>query len=143
MQADHSFDLGGAVRIGHGFRALCVTGTETAPLPGRLAALGGRIETETELYTALSAVIDDPRDCDILVLDCDSLGAGDVAQVVTRTLTAVRSRLPVVLISAGFPTHVFPDAREEPIRLRAPVSDLSLRIGCEHALRDLTRWVTA
>ncbi|WP_283176134.1 hypothetical protein [Gemmobacter sp. 24YEA27] len=143
MQAYHSFDFGGAVRIGHAFRVLCVTGTEAAPLAARLGALGGRIETEAELYAALSVVIDDPGGCDVVVFDCDSLGADNVAQVVTRTLRAVQSRLPVVLISAGFPTHVFPDAREEPILLRAPVSDLSLRIGCEHALRDLTRWAAA
>lgn len=143
MQAYHSFDFGGAVRIGHAFRVLCVTATAGAPMADRLAALGGRIETESELYTALSSVIDDPGGCDMLVLDCDSLGGEDVAQVVTRTLRAVDSRLPVVLISAGFPTHIFPDSRAEPICLRAPVSNLSLRIGCEHALRDLTRWAAA
>lgn len=143
MQVFHSFDFGDAVRIDYAARVLCVSGKGTAPLAGRLAALGGRVETESELYAALSAVIDDPGGCDLLVLDCDSLGREDVAEVVTRTLRAVASRLPVVLISTDFPTHVFPDTREEPIRLRAPVSDLSLRIGFEHALRDLYRWSAA
>ncbi len=151
MQANHSFDYDGAIQVGHAVRVLCVmTGanapgriTATASLPERLATLGGRIEIETELYTALAAIIEDPSGCDLLVLDCDGAGADSMVQTAMRILCGVGSRVPVLVISKDFATHSFPDSRGEAVRLRAPVSDLSLRIGYEHALRDLSLWLAA
>ncbi len=143
MQAFHSFDYSGAMPVGHAMRVRLLSGQSDTSLAGRLGGLGGQVETESEIYTALSSVIDDPVDCDLLVLDCDSLGGIEAGETAMRTLRAAGSHVPVLMISTTFDTHSFPEARDQAICLRAPVSDLSLRIGYEHALRDLARWLAA
>lgn len=140
MQANHSFDISGAIQIGFAVRVLCVSGQSGSQLPARLGAFGAMVDMESEVYAALSTVIDDPIGYSLLVVDCDTLAGDDVAATVQRTLRMVEARVPVMLISTAFPAQVFPDAREEPVRLRAPLSDLSLRVGYEHSLRDLVRW---
>ena len=143
MQAIHAFDYSGALQVGHAMRVRLVSGAGNTPLADRISGLGGQVEMESEIYTALSSVIDDPVDCDLLVLDCDSLGGIETGQTAMRTLRAAGSHVPVMMISAAFAMHSFPEARDEAVCLRGPVSDLSLRIGYEHALRDLARWLAA
>ena len=75
MQVFRSFDPQNAAVAGWGIRVLLLG--ENA-MKGRavrhLASLGSSVETTDELYTALSAVIDDPVGYGLFVIDCDGIG---------------------------------------------------------------------
>ena len=49
-------------------------------------------------------------------------------------------RLPVIIVGAHQGEQSFPEDIERPVRLRAPVSAVSLRVGFEHALRGRMLW---
>ncbi|MBK6466535.1 MAG: hypothetical protein IPL38_07635 [Rhodobacter sp.] len=143
MQVTHDFDQTAALPVGYGVRVLFLSAQTDGPLQARIAGLGGAVEVETEIYAALAAVIDDPMGYGLFVMDCDGLGGGEAGERAVATLAAVNSRVPLILISGEHATQVFPQQREAPVRLRAPLSAVSLRVGFEHALRDRLMWRAA
>ncbi|MFZ1483159.1 MAG: hypothetical protein WAT25_20560 [Paracoccaceae bacterium] len=143
MQVTHDFDQTAALPVGYGVRVLFLSAQADGPLQARIAGLGGAVEVETEIYAALAAVIDDPMGYGLFVMDCDGLGGGEAGERAVATLAAVNSRVPLILISGEHATQVFPQQREAPVRLRAPLSAVSLRVGFEHALRDRLMWRAA
>ena len=122
---------------------MVLSGDRQSTLADRLNQLGANAESEEELYTALSAIVDDPNGYDLLLVDCDSFSDADIGQVAVATLRAVQSRVAVILISSSYVEQSFPQSRHEPICLRAPLSNLSLRVGVEHAMRDRLLWAAA
>lgn len=143
MQFNHDFDAVAAQPVAWGVRILVLARSADDPLIARVAALGGPVEVETELYAALSAMIDDPSGYGLFVMDADAQGGRAVALQAVRTLAAVTQRVPVILISREHDKQVFPQERGEPVCLRAPLSSISLRVGFEHALRDRLLWAAA
>jgi len=143
MQITHDFDEGMALPVGWGVRVLVLATAEQDALVRRVSALGGPVEVETELYAALSAMIDDPSGYGLFVMDCDAFGGIEAGMRAFRALVAVQSRIPVILFSRDNDRQVFPQERDAAICLRAPVSPVSLRVGFEHALRDRLIWRAA
>jgi hypothetical protein len=143
MQFTHDFDTEQALPVGWRVRVLVLAASEGDALVPRVAALGGPVEVETELYAALAALIDDPSGYGLFVMDCDAFGGAEAAALARRTLAAVQSRVPVILLCAAHARHDFPQERAVPVTLRAPVSAVSLRVGFEHALRDRLAWRAA
>jgi hypothetical protein len=143
MQITHEFDTGAALPVGYGVRVLFLSADPASPLRDRIAGLGGAVEAETEVYAALAAMIDDPMGYGLFVMDCDGLGGAEAGARAATTLAAVRSRVPVILISRDYAAQAFPQDRDAPVCLRAPMSAVSLRVGFEHALRDRLMWRAA
>jgi len=142
MQIAHDFDI--ATPVMPGVRVLVLSSDEHTPLRDRIAGLGGLVETETEIYSALAAMIDDPMGYGLFVMECDGLGGTEAGMHAAMTMAAVNSRIPMILVSADHEAQVFPQEKIEPIRLRAPLSAVSLRVGFEYALRDrLMMWRAA
>lgn len=136
MQLIHAFPTPGAPAAS-GIRVLLLSG-RPAPLVARLTALGARVETCGELYTALSELLDDPQGTGLFVIDCDTI-AHEGLEALRRALGVIPDtgrRPPVILISAQIQRQTFPEARLQPIELRAPLTAVSLKVGFEHALRD-------
>jgi hypothetical protein len=129
--------------VGWGVRVLLLTPEDRGPLASRIAGFGGRVDTETEMYAALSALIDDPAGWSVFVMECDSYGGLEAARRATSMLGTVAERLAIILISAECDRQVFPEDRRAPIVLRGPASAVSLRVGFEHALRDRIAWRAA
>jgi hypothetical protein len=92
----------------------------------RIAGLGCRIEQEDELFAALDKLLTDPAGYGLFIMDVDAFG-GLASDVTTR--------VPMIIFSSECQEQVFPDSRESPTVLRAPLSAVSLRAGFEHALR--------
>lgn len=143
MQVTHDFDTAAALPVGWGVRVLLLSAAERTPLQDRIAGLGGLVEVETEVYAALAAMIDDPMGYGLFVMECDGLGGVEAGMRAAKTLAAVKSRVPVILVSAEHTAQVFPQERSAPVCLRAPLSAVSLRVGFEHALRDRLMWRAA
>lgn len=141
MQIAHDFNV--ATPVARGVRVLVLSSDERTPLRDRLAGLGGLVEIETEIYAALAAMIDDPMGYGLFVMECDGLGGTEAGMRAAMTMAAVNSRIPMILVSADHDAQVFPQEKNEPIRLRAPLSAVSLRVGFEHALRDRLMWRAA
>lgn len=137
MQVFRSFNQQDAAVAGWGIRVLLLS--EHA-MEGRvvrhLASLGSSVETTDELYTALSAVIDDPIGYGLFVIDCDGIGGLDVGRRAVQMLNGSDSKVPVILVSADCTEQLFPQDRRAPTMLRAPLSSVAMRVGFEHALRD-------
>ncbi|MFZ1469156.1 MAG: hypothetical protein WAT09_09270 [Paracoccaceae bacterium] len=143
MQITHNFDQGAALPVGWGVRVLFLTAQDDSPLMARISGMGGTVDLETEVYAALSAMIDDPMGYGLFVMDCDGLGGIEAGERAAATLVAVNSRVPVILVSQDQASQVFPQDKTAPVRLRAPLSAVSLRVGFEHALRDRLMWLAA
>lgn len=73
-------------------RVLFLTADQDSPLEARIAGLGGAVEIETEVYSALAAMIDDPMGYGLFVMDCDGLGGIEAGERAAITLAAVKSR---------------------------------------------------
>ena len=143
MQISHDFDRTDALPVGWGVRVLFLSTSQDSPFVARISGLGGTVEVETELYSALSAIIDDPMGYGLFVMDCDGLGGAAAGVHAMSTLAAVKARVPVILISKDHEAQVFPQDKDSPVCLRAPLSSVSLRVGFEHALRDRLLWRAA
>ena len=111
---------------------------ETGVISRRLASLGGQVEIEAELFSALAALIDDPAGYGLFVMDCDGENVGGLAagRRAVQMLGDVALRVPVMLVSRECGEQGFPNDRSAPIVLRAPLTSVSLRVGLEHALPD-------
>lgn len=132
-----------ATPFGRSVRILMLSGGSAAEAEARLTSLGGQVDTETELYTALAAVIDDPHGYGIFIMDIDSLGGLDAGLQAFRLLRAADIRIPVILVGRDVDAQVFPEVRSAPIMLQAPLSMVSLRVGFEHAMQDRVIWRAA
>ena len=97
----------------------------------RVAKLSGQVVHHNELYDALSALMDDPRAADILIVDCDSYGGLAVGRRAFAMLSEEVRRFPMILISKECATQTFPFVREAPIVLRAPLTAVALRVAYE------------
>jgi hypothetical protein len=143
MQVSHDFDTAAALPVGWGVRVLLLSADDATPLQDRIGGLGGTVDVETEVYSALSAMIDDPMGYGLFVMDCDGLGGLEAGGRAAATLAAVKSRVPVILVCKDHTAQVFPQDKDAPVCLRAPLSTVSLRVGFEHALRDRLMWRAA
>jgi hypothetical protein len=139
MQVFRSVPNSDHALVGFGVRVLLLTDeASTDPLARKLGALGGQIDIITEMFTALSEVIEDPLGYALFVIDCDSAGIGGLegGQRAIHRLGEASGRISVILISKDCKEQSFPEDRLAPTQLRAPLSTVSLRVGFEHALRD-------
>ena len=126
-----------------GLRVLMLNDGSDDAARDRLVGLGGRVDTETELYTALAAMIDDPLGYGLFVMDTDAFGGLEGGLRAFQVLRAADVRVPVILVGSDCSKQVFPDERSAPILLQAPLSMVSLRVGFEHALHDRVIWRAA
>lgn len=129
--------------VGWGVRVLMLSDGESDLAQERLTGLGSHVDTETELYTALAAMIDDPLGYALFVMDVDAFGGIDAGMRAFSMLRAAEVRIPVILIGRDCGRQVFPEERSAPIVLQAPMSMVSLRAGFEHALHDRVIWRAA
>lgn len=132
-----------AMLVGSGVRVLMLSDGTDPSAKQRLTGLGGKIDTETELFTALSAMTDDPRGYGLFVMDTDAFGGMETGLRAFRMLRAADVNIPVILVGRDCGTQVFPEERSAPIVLQAPLSMVSLRVGFEHALHDRVIWRAA
>jgi hypothetical protein len=143
MQIFRPIDYVPATLVGRGLRVLLTGAHADSPVAEKLARLGGAVEVETEAFMALSLVMDDPHGYSLFVIDADGLGGNDEAQRICGLLKGAFPRLPVIIVGGHAGEQSFPEDAERPVRLRAPVSAVSLRVGFEHALRDRMMWENA
>lgn len=143
MQVAQNIEPDAAHVVGWDLRIMLLSADPAQTLADRIASLGSQLDRQQEVYTALSGIIDDPRGYGLFIMECDSFGGGDAGTQAARTLAAAQIRVPVILISKEHQEQIFPQDRNAPICLRAPLSTLSLRVGLEHALRDRLIWRAA
>ena len=86
-----------AALVGWGVRVLMLTDGSDEGAKARLVGLGGSVETQTELYTALAAMIDDPLGYGLFVMDTDVFGGLDAGLHAFKMLRAADVRIPVIL----------------------------------------------
>ena len=132
-----------ATLVGWGVRVLMLADGVDRGAEERLVGLGGKVDTEAELYTALAAMMDDPLGYGLFVMDTDAFGGIEAGLRAFQMLRAADVRIPVILVGRDCGRQVFPEERSAPILLQAPVSMVSLRVGFEHALHDRIIWRAA
>jgi hypothetical protein len=132
-----------ATLVGRGVRVLLLTNGSDNAAQERLAALGGQVDSETEMYSALAAMIDDPQGYGLFVMETDAFGGLEAGLRALNMLRAADVRVPVIIVGRDCGAQVFPEERSAPIMLRAPLSMVSLRVGFEHALHDRFIWRAA
>lgn len=132
-----------AASVGRNVRVLMLNNGSDPAAPERLLALGGQVDFETEMFTALAALMDDPMGYELFVMDADDFGGMEAGLRAFQMLRAANVRIPVILISQDCRAQVFPEERCAPIVLKAPLSMVSLRIGVEHALDEHLFWRAA
>lgn len=140
MQVFRPVDYVPATLVGRGLRVMLTGAAVNSPVADKLARLGGAVEVEPEAFMALSMVMDDPHGYSLFVIDADGLGGNDEAQRICGLLKGAFPRLPVIIVGGCDGAQSFPEDVERPVRLRAPVSAVSLRVGFEHALRERMLW---
>jgi hypothetical protein len=126
-----------------GVRVLMLSDGSDTAAQERLVGLGGQVDAETELFTALAAMIDDPLGYALFVMDVDAFGGVEAGMRAFSMLRAAEVRIPVILVGRDFGRQVFPEERSAPIMLQAPLSMVSLRVGFDHALHDRMIWRAA
>jgi hypothetical protein len=129
--------------VGWGVRVLVLNDGADLGAKERLVGLGGKVDCETELFTALAMMMDDPRGYGLFVMETDALGGIEAGLRAFKLLRAADVRIPVILVSADCPNQLFPQERSAPIVLKAPLSMVSLRVGFEHALHERAFWRAA
>ena len=136
MQMFKSLEQDDAALVGWGVSVLLASASgEAGHTARRLAGLGGNVEVQGELYDALSSLLDDPRSAQMLVIDCESYGGLSAGRRAFSILAEEVPTCPVVLIASEVREQTFPQSRDAPIILRAPVSAVALRIAFETAFR--------
>lgn len=129
--------------VGRGVRVLMLSDGSDPAARARLVELGSQIDAETELYTALAAMIDDPLGYALFVMDVDAFGGMEAGLRAVSMLRVAEVRIPVILVGRDCGRQVFPEERSAPIVLQAPLSLVSLRVGFEHALHERAIWRAA
>ena len=132
-----------ATMVGWGVRVMLLGGGNDSAAEERLVGLGSKVDRETELYTALAAMMDDPLGYGLFVMDTDAFGGMAAGMRAMAMLRAADVRIPVILAGQDCGAQVFPEERSAPILLKAPLSMVSLRVGFEHALHDRVIWRAA
>ena len=136
MQVVRSFGQENASSVGWSVRAMLVASDAGGDVSEkRLAGIGAQVHRAGDIYTALSAVIDDPGYYDMLVVECDALGGVAEARRIVKLMGETMVRVPVILITSDCQTQSFALARHEPTVLRAPLSAVSMRVAFEHVMR--------
>jgi hypothetical protein len=143
MQVFRPIDYTAATLVGRGLKVMLASSQPENGTADKLSRLGGSVEVMEESYAALAAMLDDPQGYGLFVMDADTLGGIVEAMRIVTLLHASQPRMPVILISASCGPQLFPEEVSDPIMLRAPVSNVSLRVGFEHALRDRMVWQAA
>ena len=137
MQVVRSLEHHDVSLVGYGIRVLLIADEGSgAGLQRQLAGLGGVVEQKNEVFEGLEALIDDPYDYGLCVIDCALAGGIDAGRRAVQMLSVASRRVPVILVSTECKGQEFPLEQHAPVVLRAPASSVSLRVGFEHALRD-------
>lgn len=131
-----------AALVGLGIRAILAgtAGRGDDQVVERLTRAGVFVDPVGDVFTAMSALIDDPADYALLVVRAAPGEQVEDLERNLRKLGDLRRRIPVIIISEDCREQVFPTDRAEAIRLRAPLSAVSLRVALEHGLRDRVMW---
>ncbi|THD84862.1 hypothetical protein E7811_03815 [Aliigemmobacter aestuarii] len=131
-----------AALVGLGIRAILAgtAGKGVDQVAERLTLAGVIVDPVGDVFTAMSALIDDPADYALLVVRVASGEQVEDLERNLRRLGDLRRRIPVIIISEDCREQAFPNDRAEAIRLRAPLSAVSLRVALEHGLRDRVMW---
>lgn len=140
MLAIRDLEPGDAALVGLGLRIMYLSAEAGPGIEQRLAGMGGAVERETEPFAALGAMLDDPPDYGLFVMECDGFGGIEAGRRLVARLDRDRRPMPCILISRDCAVQEFPEGPGEPVLLRAPVSAVSLRVGMEHALRGRLIW---
>ena len=127
----------GAARVGPGLSAMVLGRARSEGVrlaANEIAALGGTVEQEDEMFTALSAVIDDPTGYGLFVMDCDGYGGLAAGRTAFAMLGGLTERIAVILIADDCPAQSISDDRAAPMLLRPPLSSAALEqalSGCQ------------
>ncbi|MDT8856904.1 hypothetical protein RNZ50_18070 [Paracoccaceae bacterium Fryx2] len=143
MQFIRQMDQDSAALVGWGIRVLVLSSGEDARrgvTARRLSGLGGQVDCETEMFSALGMLIDDPAGYGLFVMECDGFGGEEAGRRAWSMLGDIVGRVPVILVTRDCQSQLFPEDRRAPIVLRAPLSAVSLRVGFEHAMRHRVMW---
>lgn len=140
MQVFRPIDYVPATLVGRGFKVMLAGADADSAVAGKLARLGGEVEAEAEGFMALGAVMDDPQGYGLFVINADGVGGDEAAQRICALLKGAYPRLPVIIVGGQCAEQTFPEEIVEPVRLRAPLSSVSLRVGFEHAMRERMMW---
>lgn len=136
MQMFKTLERDDAARVGWGVRVLLASPSgSSGHIATRLAGLGGQVEVQAHLFDALSHLAEAPRGTQMLVIECDAYGGIEAGQRGFAMLAPQTRRLPVVLITGACREQTFPQHRDAPFVLRAPVSAVALRVVFEVAFR--------
>ena len=125
--------------VGWGVRVMLLSPAATVTdsrVAIRIAGLGGTIEMEGDAFDALDAMIGNSTGYGLFVIECDAFGGLDAARELVSMLHRGGISLPTILVSSECGEQEFPDERNIPVVLRAPISAVGLRVGFEHAMRD-------
>lgn len=140
MQVFRPIDYVPATLVGRGFKVMLAGADDSSPVATKLARLGGEVEAEVEGFMALGAVMDDPQGYGLFVINADGVGGDEPAQRLCALLKGAYPRLPVIIVGGSCDEQRFPEEIVEPVRLRTPLSSVSLRVGFEHAMRERMMW---
>ncbi|MGL5011924.1 MAG: hypothetical protein ACRC6I_18800 [Paracoccaceae bacterium] len=143
MQVFRPIDYVPATLVGRGFRVMLAGADAQSAVADKLARLGGEVEAEVEGFMALGAVMDDPLGYGLFVINADGGGGDEAAKRICALLKGAYPRLPVIIVGGDCREQNFPEEIVEPVRLRAPLSSISLRVGFEHAMRERMMWNVA
>jgi hypothetical protein len=103
--------------------------------PRRLAAAGAELRMVDELYDALAMLSDDPRDSDLLVVDCEGFGGLERVRAMIGMLPPQQVPLRIVLTAKECADQRFDWGQGRPVVLRAPVTGLALRLALDSLFR--------
>ena len=136
MEIVRSLDHENASPVGWAARAILVGAEGSDLTERRLAGVGVQVERTSDIYTAMSTVMDDPGLENKLPLGAQRRGGVAEVRRTVKLMGETMLRVPVILVSAECGTQVFALERHEPTVLRAPLSAVSMRVGFEHVMRD-------
>lgn len=110
---------------------LISTADRAAAAAPRFAAVGARVTVCSD--DTVGDYLDEGSLC---AIDADALDGGiDAARAIAARLARLAPQLPAIIFSARVDAQQFSDRPGEPVRLRAPLSALSLRVALGHILR--------
>ena len=124
-----------ALSIGMGVRVMLLTGRDGTDLAHRIGGLGGLVEHETDIFSALETVLATESAYGVFVMDCTDLGGIDAGRTVLKMLGTRCFTMKIILIS-DVPKPAFHGGPGAPTTLCAPVSDDALHAAFTVALRD-------
>ncbi len=119
-----------------GVRVMLLTDQPQGESAQRLARYGSLVQAEGELFTALSAVLEDPMGFDLFVMECDAFGGIAGAEKAISTLIAAEARMRFMLVCRDFDVPAYPLGRRTAVCLPNPATEASFRRGFDHVLRD-------